>query len=62
VSGHALAVQPKTEEVLNLLLWSADMLARPTFRNLTDSYESWAYRNGLLRQATTLERRQLLER
>ncbi len=35
-------MQPKTEEFLNLLLWSADTLARPTFRNLTDSYESWA--------------------
>src|SRR5438552_12949318 len=55
-------MQPKTEEFLNLLLWSADMLARPTFRNLTDSYESWAYRNGLLRQVATLERQQLLER
>ena len=55
-------MQPKTEEFLNLLLWSADLLARPTFRNLTDSYESWAYRNGLLRQAATLERQQLLER
>ena len=55
-------MQPKTEEFLNLLLWSADRLARPTFRNLTDSYESWAYRNGLLRQAATLERQQLLER
>ena len=55
-------MQPKTEEFLNLLLWSADMLTRPTFRNLTDSYESWAYRNGILRQAATLERQQLLER
>jgi DNA-binding transcriptional regulator PaaX len=55
-------VKPKTEEFLNLLLWSADRLARPTFRNLTDSYESWAYRNGLLRQVATLERRQFLER
>ena len=31
------------------------MLVRPTFRNLTDSYESWAYRNGLLRQVSMLE-------
>src|SRR2546430_738297 len=55
-------MQPKTEEFLNLLLWSADLLARPTFRNLTDSYESWAYRNGLPRQVSTLEQQQLLER
>src|SRR5438093_2504517 len=52
----------KTEEFLNLLLWSADMLARPTFRNLTDSYESWAYRNGLLRQTHRLEQQQFVER
>jgi phenylacetic acid degradation operon negative regulatory protein len=55
-------MQPKTEELLNFLLWSADKLMRPTFRNLTDSYESWAYRNGLLPQATKLEKQQLLER
>lgn len=55
-------MQPRTEEFLNLLLWSADMLMRPTFRNLTDSYESWAYRNGLMRQMASLEAQQLLER
>ena len=55
-------MQPRTEEFLNLLLWAADMLARPTFRNLTGSYESWAYRNGLLRRVPALERQQLLER
>lgn len=54
-------MKPKTEELLNLLLWSADKLARPTFRNLTDSYESWAYQNGLGRQAAKLERHHLLE-
>ena len=55
-------MQPKSEEFLNLLLWSADKLMRPTFRNLTDSYEAWAYQNGLLRQAAKLERDQLIER
>lgn len=54
-------MKPKTEELLNLLLWSAEKLARPTFRNLTDSYEGWAYRNGLLRQVSTLEGQQLVE-
>ena len=54
-------MKPKTEELLNFLLWSADQLMRPTFRNLTDSYESWAYRNGLLPQVAKLERQQLLE-
>ena|SRR5947207_3515971 len=52
----------KTEEFLNLLLWSAEVLARPTFRNLTNSYESWAYRDGLVKQVSRLERQQLLER
>jgi phenylacetic acid degradation operon negative regulatory protein len=55
-------MQPKTEELLNLLLWSADLLARPTFLNLTDSYEGWAYRHGLLRQVARLEKQALLER
>jgi phenylacetic acid degradation operon negative regulatory protein len=55
-------MRPRTEEFLNLLLWSADKLMRPTFRNLTDSYESWAYRNGLMRQMASLETQQLLER
>jgi phenylacetic acid degradation operon negative regulatory protein len=30
-------------------------------RNLTDSYESWAYRNGLLKQANKLERNKMIE-
>ena len=34
----------------------------PTFRNLTDSYESWAYRNGLFRQVAILEQQKILER
>jgi DNA-binding transcriptional regulator PaaX len=55
-------MQPKTEDFLNLLLWTTSLLLRPTFRNLTDSYESWAYRNGLLREVSTLERKQLVER
>ncbi|MCF7764005.1 MAG: hypothetical protein K9N62_10065 [Verrucomicrobia bacterium] len=55
-------VQPKTEELLNLLLWSTDQLMNPSFRNLTDSFETWAYRNGFMRQAATLQRSGLLER
>jgi phenylacetic acid degradation operon negative regulatory protein len=59
---HDPSMQPKTEEFLNLLLWSVDRLMQPTFRNLTDSYESWAYRNNLLRQASKLEELKFLER
>jgi phenylacetic acid degradation operon negative regulatory protein len=55
-------MKPQTKEFLNFLLWSADKLANPTFRNLTDSYESWAYRNNLLRQVAVLEEQQLVER
>jgi phenylacetic acid degradation operon negative regulatory protein len=51
----------KTEELLYLLLWTADQLCRPTFRNLTDTFEQWAYRQGFQRQLWELERRQLLE-
>ena len=54
-------MKPKTEELLYLLLWSCDRLARPTFRNLTDSFEAWAYRNGFLRQLAELERQRFLE-
>ncbi len=52
----------KTEEFLNVLFWSATVLSRPSFRNLTDSYETWAYRNGLLRQIQALEKRKWIER
>jgi DNA-binding transcriptional regulator PaaX len=55
-------MKPRTEELLYLLLWSAEKLMWPTFRNLTDSYESWAYRNGLFRQVAMLEQQKMLER
>ncbi len=54
-------MKAKTEELLYLLLWTCERLVRPTFRNLTDSFESWAYRNGFNRQLTELERRTLVE-
>jgi phenylacetic acid degradation operon negative regulatory protein len=54
-------VQPKTEELLYFLLWSAEQLTRPSFRNLNESFESWAYHNGLLRQIAALERKRFLE-
>src|ERR1041384_4545776 len=59
--GHFSHTKPKTEELLYLLLWACDIAARPTFRNLTDSFESWAYRTGFHRQLATLERQHLLE-
>jgi len=50
----------QTDEFLNFLLWSAEKLNRPTFRNLTESYEGWSYRKGLL-YIKRLETRQLIE-
>ena len=54
-------MKAKTEELLYLLLWSCEQLTRPTFRNLTDSFEGWAYRNGFQRHLEELERRKLIE-
>jgi len=36
-------------------------MMRPTFRNLTDSFEGWAYRNGFKRQLDRLAAKQFLE-
>ena len=55
-------MKPRTEELLYHLLWHVDLLMRPTFRNLTGSFEGWAYRKGFLRQLQQLESRRLLER
>jgi len=55
-------VSPKTVEFLYYLLWSADTVLRPGFRNLDSSFESWAYRNGLLMQLHRLERQKWIER
>jgi len=51
----------KTEEFLFVLLWTCEMFSRPTWRNLTESFEGWAYQNGFSRQLQRLEKRQLLE-
>jgi phenylacetic acid degradation operon negative regulatory protein len=53
---------PKTEELLNILLWSAEILVNPSWRSLFESYEGWAYRNGLLIQLGRLEQRKLVTR
>ncbi len=55
-------MKPKTELFLYHLLWHADLLMRPSFRNLNDSYEGWAYRRGFLAQIRRLEAEGLLER
>ncbi len=63
---HRLSDDPqrmnrKTEEWLYQLLWLADCMSRPTFRNLTDTFEGWASRQGLLRQIQRLEGKELIE-
>ena len=52
----------KRDEMLYTLLWAGEILLRPTFRNLTESFESWAERNRVIRQLQRLEKRRLIER
>ena len=55
-------MKSRTEELLYFLLWNAEQLTMPSFRNLTDSFEGWAYRKGFLRQLQELEAHHVLER
>jgi phenylacetic acid degradation operon negative regulatory protein len=54
-------MREKTKELLHILFWTCDTLLNPTFRNLTHSYEHWAYRNGLYRQLSRLEKQRWIE-
>lgn len=54
-------MKAKTELLLYQLLWLGDQLIRPTFRNLSASFETWAYTNGLQQAVNQLESKQLLE-
>lgn len=54
-------MKAKTELLLYHLLWLGDQLTRPTFRNLSASFETWAYSKGLQQTITQLESEQLLE-
>lgn len=55
-------MKSETEELLYYLLWTAEALMHPTFRNLTESFEGWAYRNGHLHTLAWLEHKAYLER
>lgn len=55
-------MKPSTEEFLYVLLWTADTFMRPTWRNLNDGFEAWAWRNRLGRRIAELEQQQLIER
>lgn len=54
-------MRAKTEELLYLLLWTADKYGRPSYRTVGESFEGWAYRKGLLRRLQRLERKKFLE-
>jgi len=60
-SSAAVQMKHKTEEFLYFLIWTCEMLTRPTFRNLTGSFEGWLYRNGLDRQIDRLVQRKYIE-
>jgi len=60
--GHTLPVHAKSEELLYHLMFAAEIMLRPTFRNLNESFEGWAYRTGVLRQLQRLECQQLIEK
>jgi len=51
----------KTELLLYRLMWLAEKPLSPTYSNLEQSFEGWAYRNGLLYQIRRLEAQGLLE-
>lgn len=52
----------KTELFLYHLLWTFETVSRPTFRRIDETFESWAYRNGLLWQIHRLEAAGFLEK
>jgi len=54
-------MKAKSELLLYHLLWTAETVMDPTFRNLDASFESWAYRNGFLPQIHRLEAAGLIE-
>jgi phenylacetic acid degradation operon negative regulatory protein len=57
-----MSIETTAEDVLSFLLWNAEKLTMPTFRNLTKSFEQWDYENSVRFHLRRLERRQLVER
>ena len=55
-------MRAKTVELLYLLLWAAEAYSRPTWRNMSESFEGWAYRKGLRQQLLRLEKQRWIER
>lgn len=55
-------MRPRTKELLYLMLWTFETLSRPSFRNLGESFEGWAYRRGFLGRLHELEAMKFIER
>lgn len=54
-------MKASTELFLYKLSWGAGKIMHPTWRNLDESFEGWAYRGGDLRVIRDLEARALVE-
>jgi len=54
-------MKAKTDLFLYRLQWLAEKPLRPTYFNLEQSFEGWAYQNGLLNQIHQLEAQGFLE-
>jgi len=54
-------MKAKTELLLYRLLWLAEKPMLPTFRNIEQTFEGWAYHAGLLAQVDRLEAQGYLE-
>jgi len=54
-------MKAKTELLLYRLLWLAKKPLQPTYFNLEESFEGWAYQNGLINQIHQLEAQGFLE-
>jgi DNA-binding transcriptional regulator PaaX len=52
----------RTETLLYELMWIGDQLMRPSYRALTESYDSWAHRNGVARRLASLQKKGLVEK
>ena len=54
-------MKASNEELFYYLLWTTETLMRPTWRNLNESFEHWAFRTGLGRRLQTLAAQKLIE-
>lgn len=55
-------MQARTEELLYVLLWTAETFTQPLCHTLSGSLDTWAGKDGLGRRLAELERKKLIER